>query len=82
MPKFLKNFIKDFLNIYVDDKTIRDAYGEEYAGRFKNIDPVTGKKKISASKIIIRVLGVIIAVYFLILLTRVITYSIFGPVIF
>ena len=47
MPKF----IKDFLNIYVDEEQVREAYGDEYADRFSAVDPATGKKKISAAKI-------------------------------
>jgi len=68
MPKF----IKDFLNIYLDEENIRAAYGDEYADRFSVFDPITGKKKISVAKILKRVLIVFLIALNLIWLIRLI----------
>ena len=68
MPKF----IKDFFDIYAYDHDRQFAtFGEdELKGRHPKIDPVTGKKKISVAKIITRVLGTAVFVYFMIMLVR------------
>ena len=71
IPKFIKNLIGDFLNIYIDENQIREAYGNEYADRFAAVDPVTGKKKVSASKILKRIAGVFIFALFLFLIIRI-----------
>jgi len=75
MPKFIQNIIKDFLNIYLDEKDIREAYGDEYADRFSAINPITGKKKISVSKVLKRILIVFILALVLFIIIRMITYN-------
>jgi hypothetical protein len=71
MPNFIKNFIRDFLDVYIDENQIREAYGNEYADRFAAVDPVTGKRKISVAKILKRVVGVFIFAIFLFFIIRV-----------
>ncbi|MCL1859550.1 MAG: hypothetical protein FWF92_10015 [Oscillospiraceae bacterium] len=83
MPKFIKNIIKDFLNIYVhvegDQRDRRykrsgifgiESHGDEFV-----TDPVTGKKKISFHKVLVRAVIVLIILIILIILFRVITHS-------
>ena len=75
MPKFIKNIIKDFLNIYLDDNDIREAYGDEYADRFSAVNPVTGKKTISVSKVITRIFIVFMVLFCVFILIRILTYN-------
>jgi len=75
MLKFIKNIIKDFCNIYLDEKNIRESYGDEYADRFSSVDPATGRKKISVSKILNRILIVFIIIFCLIVIIRMATYK-------
>jgi len=71
MLKFIKNIIKDFLDIYIDENQVRETYGNEYADRFSSVNPVTGKKKVSVSKILKRIVGVFIFALFLFLIVRI-----------
>jgi len=71
MPNFIKNAIRDFLDIYIDENQIREAYGNEYADRFAAVDPVTGKKRISVSKVFKRIAGVFIFAIFLFFIIRI-----------
>ena len=75
MPKFIKNMVKDFLNIYVDENNMRESYGNEYADRFPAVNPATGKKIISPKKLFIR--GFIVFMLFLcaIVIVRMVTYD-------
>ena len=75
MPKFIKNIINDFLNIYLDEQHIREHYGDEYADRFSVINPLTGKRKVSASKVLKRIAIIFITALVLFLFIRVITYN-------
>ena len=72
---FIANFFKSLwyntINIYVEDKDIREAYGDEYADRFKAVDPVTGKKKISAKKIFIRIIALSILLLYIFFMVRI-----------
>ena len=71
MLNFIKNAIRDFLDIYIDENQIREAYGNEYADRFAAVDPVTGKKRISVSKVFKRIAGVFIFAIFLFFIIRI-----------
>ena len=75
MPKFIDKMIRDFLNIYMDEKNIREAYGDEYADRFSAFDPVTGKKKVSAVKVMKRIFIVFLVVLFLAFFVRILTFN-------
>ena len=74
MPKFINKIIKNFFNIYQDENNIRESYGNEYAERFSVIDPATGKKKVSVSKVITRIFIVLMIILCLIIIIRMITY--------
>ena len=71
MPKFIKNIVRDFLNIYVEEEDIREAYGNEYADRYSNINPITGKKMISGLKVFTRIFIVFMLVLCLFFLVRI-----------
>ena len=75
MPKFkfIDNIIKDFLNIYKDEKNIRDAYGNEYADRFSVINPATGKRIISVGKVLMRIFIVFMVALCLFFFVRIMT---------
>ena len=75
MPKFINKIIKDFLNVYQDENDIRESYGNEYADRFSVIDPVTGKKKVSAKKVGARIFIVFMIILCLIVIIRMFTYN-------
>jgi len=69
MPKF----VKDFLDIYVTEKDIKQSFGDEYVERFSNVDSETGKKKtrkISVSKLTARIIGTSVFIYFLFMFIR------------
>jgi len=71
MPKFIDNMIKDFLNIYLDEKNIREAYGKEYADRFSVLNPITGKKIVSVRKVLMRIFIVFMVALCLFLFVRI-----------
>jgi len=73
MPNFIKNFIRDFLDIYIDENQVREAYGNEYADRFSSVDPKTGKKKVSVSKVLKRIVGILIFAMFIFFIVRITT---------
>jgi len=75
MPRFIDKWVKDFLNIYLDEKNIRDAYDDEYADRFSAVHPVTGKRKISASKVLTRIFIVFMIIFMLIIIVRMATIN-------
>ena len=75
MPKFITNIARDFLNIYVEEDDIRRAYGDDYADRYSNINPKTGKKTVSATKVLVRVFIVFMTFLCLFLLVRILTYG-------
>ena len=79
---FIKNFFKgiwsNMLNIYVEEKDIREAYGDEYADRFGALDPMTGKKMISAKKIFVRIVAVLILVLYIFYLARITKRGLWG----
>lgn len=75
MPKFINNIVKEFFNIYVEEKDIRQSYGNKYADHFLYVDPITGKKKISAEKVFMRILIVFIATIVLFIFARMMTYN-------
>ena len=67
MPKF----IKDFFDVYAYDNDRQFAtFGNELKGRVPKLHPVTGKKIISVGKIISRVIGTTVFVYFVAMLIR------------
>ena len=68
--RVIKNIIKDFLNVYLDDENIREAYGDEYADRFSVVNPVTGKRKVSAAKILNRIFIVFILAFVIFIMIR------------
>ena len=72
---FIKNFFigmwSNFINIYVEEKDIREAYGDEYADRFGALDPFTGKRKISKLKIFIRIVAVLILILYIFYIVRI-----------
>ena len=70
--RFLKRMINGFLDIYVDENQVRETYGDEYADRFAAVDPKTGKKTVSVSKILKRIVGVFIFALYLFLMIRII----------
>ena len=69
----VQNMVKDFLNVYLDEKHIREAYGDEYADRFSTINPVNGKRKISVAKVLQRIFIVFIIAFVLFLFIRIIS---------
>ena len=73
MLKFVKNIVRDFLNIYVEESDIREAYGDEYADRYSNTNPKTGKKMISGTKVFTRVFIVFMLALCLFFLVRMMT---------
>lgn len=84
MPKFIKNAIKDFCNIYVhiegDERDRRykrwGIFGMESHGDEFVIDPVTGRKKIAFGKLFLRIFIVIDIMICLIILLRIMAYYI------
>lgn len=74
IKKFLKNRVREFLDIYVDEEKIRESYGNEYADRFSNINPATGKKTISGLKVITRVFIVFMLILCAIVAVRMLIY--------
>jgi hypothetical protein len=73
MFNFAKNIVRDFKNIYVEEDKIREAYGNEYADRYSNKDPKTGKKMISGPKIFVRIFIVFIVILCLFFMVRIMT---------
>ena len=67
---FFKSLWNNLLNIYVEEKDIREAYGDEYADRFGALDPVTGKKKISGKKIFVRIVALLILTLYIFIMIR------------
>jgi len=72
MPKIIANMIRDFKNIYMEEDAIREAYGEEYAKRHSNINPKTGKKLISGTKLLTRVFIVFLFLLCLTIVLRIV----------
>ena len=68
---FIKKVINNILNIYVEEKDIREAYGSEYADRYSNLNPKTGKKMISARKIFVRIVAAVILFLYIFLMVRI-----------
>lgn len=75
MMNFIKNRVKEFLNIYWDDEQVRKHYGNEYADRYSILDPATGKKMISPAKIITRVVIAVIVAMWVVIAVRMMTYG-------
>jgi len=73
--EFFTNIVRDFLNIYVDEKQIRESYGDEYADRYSYLHPVTGKRYKSITKILKRVVIVFIVAFWVIIAVRMATYD-------
>jgi len=67
---FFVNRVKEFVDIYVDERQIRESYGDEYADRFSQVDPATGKKRISAAKVLTRVVIAGLAAFWIIIFIR------------
>jgi len=72
---FIVNRAKEFADIYLDEKDIRESYGDEYADRFSAVNPKTGKKKISLMKIGKRIVILGITAFWIIILIRISTYD-------
>ena len=75
MPKFITNIVRDFLNIYVEEEDIRRVFGNDYADRYSNIDPRTGKKTVSGVKVITRVFIVFMLLLSILVIARMCAYS-------
>lgn len=73
MPKFLKNIVRDFLNIYVEEAAIRESFGDEYADRYSNRDPKTGRKMVSGLKIFTRIVIVFVLTLYIFYIARILT---------
>jgi len=73
--KFIVNRVKEFFDIYLDEKDIRESYGNEYADRFSVVNPKTGKRKISLMKIAKRIVILGVIAFWIIILIRVLTYD-------
>ena len=73
--RFIKNRCAEFVDIYVDEAQIRESYGDEYADRFSAVDPVTGKRRVSAAKIVTRVFIVLMVIFGAIVAVRLATYD-------
>jgi len=72
---FISDRIKEFFNIYLDEKDIRESYGDEYADRFSVVNPKTGKRKISLMKIAKRIVILGIIAFWLVIIIRIFTYD-------
>ena len=76
MPKFIKNIIRNFFDIYA---YADDSQFLSFANQFKDhspiLDPVTGKKKISAAKIFKRIFLIFILALVIFILVRIIMYN-------
>ena len=85
MPKFIKNAVRDFCNIYVhvkgDERDRRyerwGIFGHESHGDEFVVDPATGKRKISFYKLFVRAVIALIVFLCLIILFRMIMTAIF-----
>ncbi|MCL2816019.1 MAG: hypothetical protein FWD23_15595 [Oscillospiraceae bacterium] len=71
MPKFLINIVRDFLNIYIEEDKIRESFGNEYADRYSNRNPKTGKKIVSGLKVFTRIFIVFILALCIFYLVRI-----------
>jgi len=68
--KFFKKIASDFLNIYLEEDEIRKTFGDEYADRYSNKDPKTGKKIVSGIKVITRIFIVFMIMLCVFILVR------------
>ncbi|MCL2095554.1 MAG: hypothetical protein FWH10_01470 [Oscillospiraceae bacterium] len=68
---FIKNLAKEFTDIYLDEKNIRESYGDEYADRFSVINPKTGRRKLSALKLAKRIVIVLIVAFWALIIYRI-----------
>ena len=73
--RFISDRIKEFFNIYLDEKDIRESYGDEYADRFSVVNPKTGKRRISLMKIAKRIVILGIITFWIIIFIRIMTYG-------
>ena len=73
--RLIANLVREFFNIYLDEKDIRESYGDEYADRFSVINPKTGRRRISFMKIAKRIVILGIIAFWLILFIRIIGYD-------
>ena len=65
---------KDFVNIYHienEEELRKEVYSEQYVDNMVEIDPTTGKRKISAKKIFQRVVVVAIFIFFVFIFVRI-----------
>jgi len=67
---FIINRAREFADIYVDERQIKESFGDEYAERFAAINPATGKKQISAAKLLKRVVITGIVAFWIVILIR------------
>ena len=70
IKKFFNDLFKSFINIY-DDKGVRESYGEDYADNLAGTDPITGRRKISVTKIISRIIIIALALLIIFILIRI-----------
>ena len=80
MFKFIDKLVKSFLDVYQDENNIRESYGNEYAERFSVVDPATGKKKVSVSKVLTRIFIVFMVMLCLVFLVRMISTDMTGVI--
>ena len=72
---FFVNRAREFVDIYVDERQIRESFGDEYADRFSTVDPFSGKKQVSIAKLLKRVVIVFIVAFWVVIAVRCATYD-------
>ena len=73
MPRFINKIIKDFLNIYEyeDDSPYYMSFSNQSNDHVLKLDPVTGKKKVSAAKVLKRIVIIFIIALVVFLFIRI-----------